>query len=319
LRPELVKNVLSALERNELNVPIEKLFGNVIRKRLAGPYPECRLVRNLISDERNLLPRWRADFGGYIEAIGDSDLARQKVEEDLLGRAASCSSSEFDDHWGDFYAEISAVNELSKTKRFEQFVPILPPDPRTYDYDALGGGNTFAIEVKNARPPVTITDAFAAASIKHSEFSQLRIVLRYYWDNTVTRQQIQQIEAFVNELKECCPGYSNHLCLAHDVIVTVELLKGRGDVIMMRGLGGSCPEPELNEAGLLKKVSDQAEKAMKQLSSSCAMKKILVMNLVTPDGMIDQDLAMAVKGTILRKSSGQLEPILLLHHHLLAI
>ena len=156
--------VLSSLDTDELNEPIQKLFGNIIRKRQSGPHPECRLIHTLVSDERNILPRWRADFDAYIKAIGDVNLARQKAEADLLGRAERCNPSEFDNYWGDFYAEISAVNELVRIKRFMQFVPILSRQDGTYDYEALAEGNTVAIEVKNARSPITITDVFAAVS-----------------------------------------------------------------------------------------------------------------------------------------------------------
>jgi hypothetical protein len=89
--------------------------------------------------------------------------------------------------------------------------------------------------------------------------------------------------------------------------------------MMTRGMGGTSPEPELNEAGLLKKISDKTEDAVRQLSTANSRRKILVINIDTPDGMIDDNLAQAVKAIVIEKSSGQIEPVLLLHHHLLEI
>lgn len=314
-----LKDALSLLETHEPNEPIQKLFGSIIRKRLFGPNPDCRLIGTLISDERNMLPRWRVDFGDYIKAIGDSDLAQRKVEADLLGRAERCSPSEFDNYWGDFSAEISAVNELARVKRFKQFVPIVPPQDKTYDYDALAEETMVAIEVKNARAPITITDAFVAALRKRPEFLRVRVALTYYWDNTVTPEQNHQIESFVSELATRRAGYIGNLLLEPNINVRVSVLEGKGNVVMTRGMGGTCPDVELKVEGLFKRISEKTQSAVRQLSTAQGRRKILVINIDTPGGMIDESVALAVKATVTEESSGQLECFLLHHHSFLNI
>jgi len=314
------KTPISILENDQRNQALNQIFGNIIRQRYLGPNPQSRILSTLVSDTRNMLPRWNSDFNEYISAIGDPDLGRQKAEEDLLSRAESCPQAEFDSYWGDFYTEVSAVNELKKHKKFKQFHPILPSEGKTYDYDAVDLiGESVAIEVKNARAPITIVDVFASEFVQYTEVARLRAVLTYYWDNTVTPEQSRQIKRFVKELSKRPSGYVGTLMLAQDVLVKVSLIEGKGDVIMTRGMGGTSPEPELNEAGLLKKISDKTEDAVRQLSTANSRRKILVINIDTPDGMIDGNLAQAVKGIVSEKSSGQIEPVLLLHHHLLEI
>jgi hypothetical protein len=209
-----------------------------------------------------------------------------KAEAELLGPARKCNPGQFNSVVGDFFAEMCAVGKLS-TFAYSHFEPIPPAATKTPDYRCIANSRPGCLEFKNIRAPQTILDTFSDLLPAHLQANPLlrskRIVLTYYWDNTVTDEQREEIDTFLTTLDLSKPHHD--LKLSGEVHVKVGIVEGDGSVMMTRGISiGDSTFVE--EDKLMKKVDTVVEKAVLQLRQFDCEERVLAINIMTADMML---------------------------------
>jgi len=161
------------------------------------------------------------------------------------------------------------------------------------------------VEFKNIRAPRTILDTFIdllpAQLQSNPALRKKGIVLTYYWDNTVTDEQREEIDTFLTTLDTS--SSNQDLYLPGGVHVRVGLLDGNGSITMTRGVRqGDWAFVE--EDKLMNKVEVVVDKAVGQLRHFDCEERVLALNVMTADMMMPESWADAIREIVQEKSSG---------------
>jgi hypothetical protein len=244
-----------------------------------------------------------------------------KAEDDLMGRAKSCSQEEFDRYLGDFYAEMAAVRELGGAGYSEFDAVLARHGVKTVDYRARFGSDKVCVEVKNVRAPIMIVDAFAAEiRARYGAYPSLypfRVVLTYFSDNTVTQTQWQEIASYVKNLEGRTAPFEDKLVLSGSLEIKIRVEPGLGEACMVR-YGGFDYHGEVSLTGFLHKVDSQTRAAMLQFATEPDSGPILVFNINPPTGLLWSDFLNAAVERVAELSGGGIRCEFLLEGHRLA-
>ncbi len=317
-RAEFRSRVLSTLRQPQYSA-LRDVFGSVVEMRLKSSTSESSLIRLLASNLAHLLRSINDLCASYIRALGDSEKARGKCEADLRKRAKKDADSKFSGAFGDFFAEMAAVSELSKMGVTE-FEPVLTGVNESVDYRAKRAGKDVCIEVKNIRAPITIFD-FCADELRrlHAEAPTdypFRLTVRCETDNTITAAQQDAITTYLASVKGRKVPFEDSLKLEHGVRVVLTVRAGSGQAMQLRAMRVDAPDT-LNIEGFLNKVHDKTIKAMQQFDSSGCSTQLLVLNIMTPMASLDQTYVDAAREQVRQDSNSTVEPVILFYHALI--
>jgi hypothetical protein len=297
----LVGTVLAAEQYQNFR----RLYGTVVMARAKqAETPACSVLSFLTEHVDHLLREWEQRCDAYLKAVVSKADAVAKAETELVGPARKCSPGQFNAVLGDFFAEMCAVGALSR-KGYSSFQPIPPAKTKTPDYRCNVNFHSACVEFKNIRAPRTILDTFIDLLPDKLQANpalrKKRIVLTYYWDNTVTDGQREEIDTFLTTLDT---SSTNHdLDLSGEVKVKVGLVDGDGSIMMTRGVRpGDWTFVE--EDKLMNKVEAVVEKAVGQLRQFDCEERVLAINVMTADMMMPESWADAIRKIVQEKSSG---------------
>jgi len=317
---EYCRLALERLSRPDM-ASVSVVLGGVLRERCQKVFPACILLDQLSQNQTLYLTMWEADCAAYLRYLRDGASGSLKAEDDLIGRARSCSREEFDKYLQDFDAEMAAVRELGAIG-FEQFEPILTrQNAKTVDYRARFNLNDVAVEIKNLRAPITILDAFVtelrARYREEPSCFPFRVLLTYYSDNTVTEFQKREIADYIRSLAGKHPPLLDRLELNGGVPLIVRVENGIGDVAMTRGEGFER-HGETSLPGFLNKVEFHTRSAISQFATEPNRDHVLVFNINSPAGSIPSDFLNAATERVADLSSGDVRCEFLLHRYRIA-
>jgi hypothetical protein len=319
-RAEYCELALERMSRPDM-ASVSAVLGGVLRERCQNVFPACILLDQLSQNQALYLGMWESDCSAYLSYLRDPASGSVKAQNDLIGRARSCSRDEFDKYLLDFDAEMAAVRELGKIG-FEQFEPIPTlQNAKTVDYTARYNSNDVAVEIKNLRAPRTILDVFgtelrARYREEPSRFP-FRLLLTYYSDNTVTELQRREIADYTRNLAGKQPPLLDSLELNGGVALTVRVENGTGDVAMTRGEGFER-RGETSLQGFLNKVDFHTRSAISQFATEPNRAHVLVFNINSPAGSIPSDFLNAAAERVADLSNGDVRCEFLLHRYRIA-
>ena len=172
----------------------------------------------------------------------------------------------------------------------------------------------YCVEVKNFRAPIGILDHFKALYDNKAksapEIFHRSIEISHYWDNTVTDEQKWAIEECFIDLLSCDLPFKTTFTIQDEgksINVSVSVQEGSG-VSLSRGIGGGKPwGPFTKIERFHSNALDKIRKGIAQLQTRSARKSLLVLNIESPDGMLDSNLLHKLRDIVDRESQGAVE------------
>jgi hypothetical protein len=284
------------------------LLGDVILARIDhADDPSCNLVTILSKN----LPHWLRDMDEmcdkYLSALVHRDEAIARIADELLSDARASRPKPFNVKTASFIVEMAAVGELS-TRGYSQFIPIpRSKTAKTADYECRMNDIPTCLEIKNVNSPFGIFDVFDEMLTEKKKVSSYfkSISLKLYCDddNTATEAQKVEIDRFLDAIEGGPIPEMHEVQLSGEVQLRVEVQPGQGRVYMFREciLGTLC---NIQEDKFLRKVTDTVTSALPQLEKCRHQRRVLALNIITPDAALPGDWNAKIRNIVAELSGG---------------
>jgi hypothetical protein len=307
---------------------VDAVFGNILRARLWGHH-ESFILDLLAQKNDRVLAWWNHCCCRYRAIISNVESALAGLDDDLRRIAQTSGPSIFDGRLKDALAEVCAVVELFSrgASGFERIAPPRgqghkAPDFRCFINNDAGQPEVWHVEVKNFRAPIGIVDVlktlYDERAKSNPEILNRRIEVSHYWDNTVTEEQRRAIETLFDRISTCPLPFDTILRIDDEdkqIEVDVRVREGMG-VKGIRGIGGEKPwGPFTKQDKFIAHAEEKILKGVNQLKAWSDRNLLLVLNIESPDAMVESDLLLKLRDIADIQSGGNVEVRFLLFYH----